>query len=250
MSQTQQTDEQSASQNAIIITGVGQRAGFFLAQYFCQKGWTVLGTYRSEKPSLDQLRQQACQLFQADYQDISATEQQIAAIKQSLAQNHLSLRAIIHNASDWQGETPGETDGRIMDRMMNIHARVPYMFNQSLVDHFDGDSGGDIIHLTDYVASTGSAKHMAYAASKAALENLTLSMAKRFGPAIKVNGIAPALIEFNEGDSEAYKVKALKKNMIPAVGSFETLADTVDFILSNHYLTGRIIPLDGGRHLM
>ena len=245
------TNASHEARPVILITGIGQRAGYYLAEHYLQQGWLVIGTYRSERERLSSLRDQGALLFQADYQDEAATEQQVADIAAHLQHNALSLRAIIHNASDWEAENPAQTDAGILQRMMNIHARVPYLMNQALRPFFQQSfpQQGDIIHITDYVAATGSAKHMAYAASKAAVENLTLSMAKLWAPDIKVNAIAPALLEFNEGDGEAYKEKALRKNLIPSVGSFALLAETIDFMMHNHYTTGRIVPLDGGRHL-
>lgn len=73
----------------------------------------------------------------------------------------------------------------------------------------------DIIHISDYVAQKGSKKHIAYAASKAALDNLTLSFAAKLAPGVKVNGIAPALMLFNEQDDSAYRQKALAKHYCP-----------------------------------
>lgn len=260
---TAMTDEIQANTSfVILITGVGQRAGFHLANYFCNQGWTVFGTYRTQRPELVELEQKGCHLFQADYQDHQQVTEQISAIKKMLQDLNLSLRAIIHNASDWAKEDPNQPDADLLNAMMNIHVRVPYLFNQTLLECFGSEHSShpehpehshqkhrDIIHITDYVASTGSAKHIAYAASKAALENLTLSMAKSLAPSIKVNSIAPALLEFNEKDSDDYKTKALSKNLLPVTGGFDSLAKTIDYLMSNRYITGRSIPLDGGRHL-
>ena len=56
-----------------------------------------------------------------------------------------------------------------------------------------GHAASDIIHITDYVVERGSDKHIAYAASKAALDNMTRSFARKLAPEIKVNAIAPSL---------------------------------------------------------
>ena len=107
----------------------------------------------------------------------------------------------------------------------------------------------DIIHVGDYVSSRGSKKHIAYAASKAAQDNLTLSFAAKLGPKVKVNSLAPALLKFNEDDDPAYRERALSKNLIPREGGFEELQHAVDYLFSSRYVTGRVLPLDGGRHL-
>jgi dihydromonapterin reductase/dihydrofolate reductase len=54
------------------------------------------------------------------------------------------------------------------------------------------------------VVERGSDKHIAYAASKAALDNMTRSFARKLAPEVKVNAIAPAMILFNESDDAEY----------------------------------------------
>ncbi|WP_146449097.1 SDR family NAD(P)-dependent oxidoreductase, partial [Vibrio kanaloae] len=110
-----------------------------------------------------------------------------------------TLRAIIHNASDWKPENKNyssENASQIMHQMMRIHATVPYLFNLTLKDQLmSGDKTSDIIHISDYVAEKGSKKHIAYAASKAALNNLTLSFSAMLAPKVKVNTLSPAMIK-------------------------------------------------------
>ena len=107
----------------------------------------------------------------------------------------------------------------------------------------------DIIHMTDYVVEKGRAKHIGYAASKAALANLTLSFARLLALKVKVNSLAPSLIMFNPGDSEAYRERTLNKSLIGIEPGVEVAVQTLQFLLDNPYITGRNLPLDGGRHL-
>ncbi|MBP7664250.1 MAG: SDR family oxidoreductase, partial [Shewanella sp.] len=109
--------------------------------------------------------------------------------------------------------------------------------------------GSDVIHITDYVAEKGSQKHIAYAASKAALHNMTLSFAAKFAPEVKVNSIAPAMILFNAGDDAAYQQKTLAKALLPKEAGNEEIIDLVEYLLNSHYVTGRCHNVDGGRHL-
>lgn len=234
-------------ENAILVTGVGKRAGLYLARSFLERGHAVIGTYRSERPGLEVLREQGADLYACDFTDGA----QIKALADAVCARYRSLRAVIHNASDWLPEGCGLDPGEIMRRMMDVHVRAPYQLNLALAPLLQAASGdaADIIHLGDYVSSRGSRKHIAYAASKAAQDNLTLSFAAKFAPKIKVNSIAPALLLFNEEDSEAYRKKALGKSLLQREGGLEELLRAVDYLLESRYVTGRILPLDGGRHL-
>ena len=60
----------------------------------------------------------------------------------------------------------------------------------------------------------GSDKHIAYAASKAALDNMTRSFARKLAPEVKVKSIAPSLILFNEHDDAEYRQQALNKSLM------------------------------------
>ncbi|PTQ00428.1 MULTISPECIES: dihydromonapterin reductase [Vibrio] len=233
----------------ILITGVGKRLGFALAQQLLADGYNVVGTYRSDYPQLQLLRDNGADLQQVDFYQQSSLEEFLHYV----GQEYKTLRAVIHNASDWKPENktnPSDNASQIMHQMMTIHATVPYLFNLTLKDQLmSGDKTSDIIHISDYVAEKGSKKHIAYAASKAALNNLTLSFSAMLAPKVKVNTLSPAMIKFNEHDDEAYKTKALKKALIPTEAGFEEIIDGIKFVLASHYMTGRTLHLDGGRHL-
>jgi NAD(P)-dependent dehydrogenase (short-subunit alcohol dehydrogenase family) len=68
------------------------------------------------------------------------------------------------------------------------------------------------VHISDDVVRKGSRQHIAYCATKAGLDSLTLSFAAQFAPLIKVNGIAPAMVMFNDGDDADYRAKVLAKS--------------------------------------
>ncbi|MEZ9012797.1 dihydromonapterin reductase [Vibrio splendidus] len=233
----------------ILITGVGKRLGFALAQQLLADGYKVVGTYRSDYPQLQLLRDSGADLQQVDFYQQSSIE----GFLHYVGQEYKTLRAIIHNASDWKPENktnPSDNASQIMHQMMTIHATVPYLFNLTLKDQLmSGDKTSDIIHISDYVAEKGSKKHIAYAASKAALNNLTLSFSAMLAPKVKVNTLSPAMIKFNEHDNEAYKTKALQKALIPTEAGFEEIIDGIKYVLASHYMTGRTLHLDGGRHL-
>jgi dihydromonapterin reductase/dihydrofolate reductase len=231
----------------ILITGVGQRVGLYLAQTFLGRGAPVIGTWRSERPALDGLRAAGAELHRCDFYQQEQLDQLIA----TLLDRHQRLRAVIHNASDWLPDDGEHPAALVVQRMLQVHVSAPYQLNLALEPLLQActDGPADIIHVGDYVSGRGSRKHVAYAASKAAQDNLTLSFAARLAPKVKVNSIAPALVLFNEHDSEDYRAQALAKSLIPREAGQEEFLHTVDYLLESHYVTGRILHLDGGRHL-
>lgn len=233
----------SDSPGVILITGAARRIGLHCAKSLNRHGYKVVISYRHQHPVIDTLNEKGIDCIQADFATVEGVEGFISHVRD----HYPKLRAIIHNASDWKKDS-SQNQADIFGQMMAVHARAPMLINQQLTSLLNGDKA-DIIHLTDHVASIGSAKHMAYAASKAALENLTLSFARLLAPKIKVNAIAPALICFNEDDDENYRHKALQKSLLGVAPGEQEVLKAITWLLESDYVTGRIIALDGGRHL-
>ncbi|MBS3797079.1 dihydromonapterin reductase [Pseudoalteromonas sp. BDTF-M6] len=230
----------------ILITGAGQRIGLALATHLLAQGHDVIISYRTRHPAVDELAAQGATCIAADFSDDHSIMQFIDELR---GHTH-GLRAIIHNASSWDCEANNSDYAQLFDAMMRIHAKVPYLINQYCADMLQQQQGyADVIHLTDYVVETGSPKHLAYAASKAALDNLTKSYAAKWAPKVKVNAIAPSLIIFNDHDSEQYKQKTLTKSLMGIEPGCQEIIAAVELLLNSHYITGRSLAIDGGRHL-
>jgi len=232
--------------NPILITGVGQRVGLHLARTFIDRGHPVIGTYRSQRDGIDELAALGVELHRCDFYEPA----QVQALIDDVAKQHSRMRAIIHNASDWLPDSADHPPEEIVRRMMAVHVDAPYRINLALADLLKAGAPSDIVHLGDYVSGRGSKKHIAYAASKAAQDNLTLSFAALLAPEVKVNSIAPALVLFNEDDDAAYREKTLKKSLMQREGGLDEMQHQVDYLLDSQYVTGRIIHMDGGRHLV
>ncbi len=230
-----------------LITGVGKRAGFHVARVFLQRGMPVIGTYRTCYPRLEELERLGAHLYHCDFDRQDEVELLIGDIRA----RYERLRGIIHNASDWLREDDGIPVDEVIEKMMRIHANVPYQLNHELAPLLQAcnDAHADIIHIGDYVSSQGSKKHIAYAASKAAQDNLTLSFAAKLAPKVKVNSLAPALIKFNEHDEPGYREKAAAKSLMQREGGWDELQHAIDYLFASRYVTGRVLPVDGGRHL-
>ncbi|WP_395601921.1 dihydromonapterin reductase [Pseudomonas sp. A1230] len=228
----------------ILITGAGQRVGLHCAQRLLEDGYSIIFTYRSDRPGVQTLRDLGAVGVFADF----SSEAGILAFIAELHTHTDSLRAIVHNASDWLAETPG-SEAEAFNRMVNIHMLAPYLINLHCADLLKQSTPADIIHISDDVTRKGSSKHIAYCASKAGLDSLTLSFAARYAPAIKVNGIAPALLLFNPDDDAAYRAKALAKSALGIEPGSEVIYQSLRYLLDNPYVTGTTLTVNGGRHV-
>lgn len=240
---------ESRSTGPIVITGGARRLGLATAIALREANYHVVVTYRTAHPSLSLLHDKDIETIKADF-GCDSSVMQLAAV---LRDRYQSLRALIHNASEWLPEGADVSDNAVLQRMLNVHVMAPYLLNQEcgelLRRHGELHGQADIIHMSDYVASTGSKKHIAYAASKAALDNLTLSFASKLAPRVKVNSIAPALLMFQQDDGEDYRQKALQKSLLGIEPGEAEGVNAIRYLLESRYLTGKTIALDGGRHI-
>lgn len=234
----------SANAAPILITGASQRIGLYCAERLLDDGHRLIVTYRSEREGIARLRQRGALALPADF----SSEAGILAFIEQLKTHTDSLRAIVHNASDWLSETPGQ-EAAAFQQLFNVHMLAPYLINLHCEALLQGSTPADIVHISDDVARKGSAKRPAYCASKAGLDSLTLSFAARFAPRIKVNGIAPALILFNEGDDADYRSKTLDKSALGIEPGPAVIYQSLRYLLDNPYVTGTTLTVNGGRHL-
>jgi pteridine reductase len=104
--------------------------------------------------------------------------------------------------------------------------------------------------MLDLLAERPWPKFMAYCASKAALWNLTLSLAKELSPEVTVNGIAPGVVQWPADYPAAEREKYLRRVPLGRAGTPEDVAAAVVFLCSQaSYVTGQVLRLDGGRSL-
>jgi dihydromonapterin reductase/dihydrofolate reductase len=227
----------------ILLTGASQRLGLHCVQRFLDAGQPLIISYRQERAEVEELRRRGVQCLQADF----ASEQGILDFIAQLKQATPILRAIIHNASLWIAEDVA--DASAFMQMSNVHVLAPYLINQLCAPLLMQSAKADIIHITDDVIRKGSANRIAYSASKAAMDNLTLSFAARLAPHIKVNSLAPALIMLHADDDEDYQRRATAKSVMGTVPGPEVIYQSLRYLLDTPYVTGTTLTVNGGRHL-
>ena len=231
------------------ITGAGRRIGLALAHHFLNLRHPVIVSYRTEYPSIEGLRHAGAVCIQADF----STDEGILAFAEKVKIDHPRAAGGLTSTTPVPGflKKAGHSLSATLACMMQIHVNAPYLLNHALQDLLrgHGHAAGDIIHFTDYVVERGSDKHIAYAASKAALDNMTRSFARKLAPEVKVNAIAPAMILFNEGDDAEYRQQALNKSLMKIAPGEKEVIDLIDYLLTSCYVTGRTFAVDGGRPL-
>jgi dihydromonapterin reductase/dihydrofolate reductase len=234
----------TSSPAPVLITGAGQRVGLHCAERLLADGQPVIFSYRTERPGVQRLRDLGAIAIQADFSSRESVMAFIARLKDTTDR----LRAIVHNASEWLAETPGDQGDAFLS-MFNVHMLAPYLINLHCAELLQRSTPADIIHISDDVTRKGSSKHLAYCATKAGMENLTLSFAAKFAPHIKVNGIAPAMLIFQPDDDAHYRAQTLAKSALGIEPGAEVIYQSLRYLLDSPYVTGTTMTVNGGRHV-
>ena len=133
--------------------------------------------------------------------------------------------------------------------MMDLNARAPLLLSRALAPLLRR-SGGSIVQIADVggglVAWNG---YAAYAASKAALVRITESLALELAPRVRVNAVAPGTVLWPESYGAARRRTLARRIPLRRAGRPEDVAEAVRFLALAPYVTGVILPVDGGRRL-
>ena len=113
---------------AVLVTGGTQRLGLAMVESLLEKNIPVIVTYRTHKPTVDALQKQGADVVCCDFAKPNAVAELITYI----TSKYSVLRWSIHNASDWDQEKGCENFAALFDKMMHVHASVPYQLNLAL----------------------------------------------------------------------------------------------------------------------
>jgi pteridine reductase len=137
-----------------------------------------------------------------------------------------------------------------MRRFWTIHVESPLLLSRAFFP-MPQSAGGSIINMVDLQAERPIPGYLAYCASKAGLWNLTLGLAREMAPRVRVNGIAPGVVEWPADLSEAKREQYLRRVPLGRAGTPEDVAGAVAFLCTGaEYVTGQILRLDGGRSIV
>ncbi len=164
------------------------------------------------------------------------------------------LDILVNNASAFLTGSPDTIEGFNLDEwdlMMRTNLTAPVALSHHAFPHLAAHRAGKIINLCDISADRPWANHLAYCASKAALVAVTRGLAKALAPAVQVNGVAPGIAEFPDSYSQELREQLIAKVPLRRAGTPEDIARAVRFLVeSGDYITGQIIPVDGGRSVV
>lgn len=161
------------------------------------------------------------------------------------------LDVLVNNASVFLTEHSDSLDGfdsGQWESILRVNLIAPMALSHAAFPHLKASGQGSIVNLCDISADRPWPDHLAYCVSKAALVALTRGLSRAMAPKVRVNGVAPGIAAFPEEYSDSLRRALAEHVPLGREGTPEEVADLVRFLVERgEYITGQVIPIDGGR---
>lgn len=222
-----------------LVTGAGVRVGHAIARDLARHGWTVAAHYWTHRP----------RGFAAALQANLALADGPAELAVAFRARFDRLDLLVNGAAAFEALPVEETDAAAFDAQMDLNARAPLLLVKALLPLLRR-SGGSVVNVADVGGGLVPWRgYAAYAASKAALVRLTECLALDLAPEVRVNAVAPGSVLWPEGFPAALRRTLVARIPLGRAGDPADVAAAVRFLAGAPFVTGSVIPVDGGRHL-
>jgi 3-oxoacyl-[acyl-carrier protein] reductase len=227
----------------ILVTGASRGMGEATAKALVQEGYFVHGVYNTNKDEADKLVKEleSVKMYQCDFSKRENTERLLEEL------NGIRFSGIVNSAGVFLPIDFNELDMEVWRQTFEINVHTPLLLVNGLRGQLE--NGASIVNISSTDAMVGSISGMAYAASKAALINLSQSLANILADKkIRVNAIAPGWIGDGMQAPPELLEEAAGMNPLKRAGTYEEIAQLVLFLLSDKssYVSGTTITIDGG----
>ena len=234
----------------IYISGSSRRIGRSIALSIARAGGDLIIHHNKSKNDAESLKAeieyigQKVVVVQVDFSDPVATQKHADTIFRDYP-----VYGLINNASLFSNLGWLDTNLVNWQQHLDVNLTAPFFLSQSFAKSLPDNTTGRIINMLDWRAFRPGIDHLPYTISKSGLLALTQSLAQSLAPRITVNGIAlGAILPPSDGGGDDQIIANIPN---PRWAHIEEVEETVEFLLTGpEYITGEVIHLDGGRHLI
>lgn len=237
-------------ERVVLITGAGTRLGQQIAIDLARRKMRIAIHYhRSIQGAQETLKQMSHpeehRLFQANLCSLSELKNLVVSVERDLG----PIAVLINNAADFYASPLGEATESQWDQLMDLNLKAPFFLSQEIGILMKQRGIGKIINLADVAGEKPWIHFLPYCISKAGVLSLTKGLAKALAPEVQVNAIAPGTVLPPPDGCEINTQRSIEQSLLKRMGSPEDIVNAVRFFLENDFLTGVILPVDGGRML-
>ncbi len=243
----------STQRKVALVTGSATGIGRASAVRFAKQGLAVAVNYsRSEKEARETLAEVhkfgvPAILCKTDVADENAVNAMVETCVKELG----GLDALVNNAGTTRFIEHKNLDAltnEVWEEIFGVNLKGTFFCSRAALPHLQ-KAGGSIVNVTSVAGLQGVGSSIPYAASKAAINCMTKSMARAFAPTVRVNAVAPGPVLTRWLDDHVDHVdRMLVGTPMGRAATPEDIADAVVFLATGTSLmTGQIVVVDGGR---
>lgn len=237
----------------ILITGAAKRIGRSLALDLGLAGHPIVVHYRSSDKEAQAVKDEIKSaggeaiLVRADLVKAGEAANLIQNAAEALGK---PIEILINNAGVFAKDDLSTFSNKTHAKNMATNLEAPMILSQAFNKQLPANTQGNIINIIDQRVLGISKDFLTYTISKHALYTLTRILALELAPRIRVNAIGPGPTFKNEFQSEEDFSKEAHGVPLGHGPGLDEFSKTVQFLLSTPSLTGQMIVLDGGQHLL
>ena len=234
---------------AALVTGGARRIGREIALSLAGEGWDVVLHYNSSRDDAGRTAEEvrargvSCELIGCDLADSRRMLELLPAALELAP----GLELLVNNASIFERSPIAETEVGLFDSHVAVNLRAPFFL---LRDFARLSARGQVLNLLDTRIVRDESAYAAYTLTKKALAGLTRMAAREFAPGIRVNAVAPGLIFPPEGGSREQFERMAARIPLECRGHPQQVARAAMFLVNSDFVTGEVIHVDGGEHLL
>lgn len=237
---------------SVLITGAARRIGRRIALDLARDGWAVAIHCNASRADAETLKAEIDQgggrsvIVEGDLARADVPERLIAEAKSALG----PLTCLVNNASLFEPDEAGSVTLESWTSHLDTNLRAPVFLSQRFAAQVPAEAQGNIINIIDQRVWKLTPKFFSYTASKSALWTVTRTLAQALAPRIRVNAIGPGPALPNVRMDEEDFARQARLTLLKRGTSPEEISAAVKYILSAPSMTGQMIVLDGGQHLL
>ncbi len=237
---------------AVLVTGAAKRLGRAIALDLASHGYDIALHFNSSDTDAEEaaglirgLGQRAA-LLKADL----GREDEVAPLVARAAAELGHLTALVNCASIFENDDWSTATRESWDRHLEINLRAPFVLAQSFARLLPDYAKGAIVNIVDQRVLKPTPQFLSYSLSKAGLHWLTTTLAQGLAPRIRVNAVAPGPTMINARQSEEQFRRQREATILHTGAEPQDVCDAVRYLLTAPAVTGVMIAVDGGQHLV
>ena len=233
-----------------LVTGGARRVGGEISKGLAKAGIKIGLHFNSSESDAKELSKSIraeggeVKLLQGDFTKFNEIEKTV----QRCVEHFGRIDFFINNAALYYKTPLLTTTEKEWDALFDVNLKFAYFCAKSVAEIMLSQKSGKIINIADVSAYSPWPDYIPYCITKAGIIALTKGLAKRLAPDIQVNAIASGTVLMGDDTSAADRSKIEAETLLKQVGTPDDIVNTILFLLGgSDYITGAVIPVDGGK---